>query len=35
MPRGEMCFRGPAVFKGYYKDEAKVQLILNLSYFLN
>ncbi|CAF0872697.1 unnamed protein product [Adineta steineri] len=23
--QGEVCFRGPSVFKGYYKDEAKTQ----------
>ncbi|CAF4033654.1 unnamed protein product [Adineta steineri] len=27
--QGEVCFRGPSVFKGYYKDEAKTQEIID------
>ena len=24
-PRGEVCARGPSIFKGYYKDEAQTR----------
>jgi long-chain acyl-CoA synthetase len=28
-PQGEICVRGPTIFKGYYKDEIQTREILN------
>ncbi len=26
-PRGEVCYRGPCIFLGYYKDDEKVNYL--------
>jgi long-chain acyl-CoA synthetase len=28
-PRGEICFKGASIFKGYYKEEAKTKETLS------
>lgn len=29
LPRGELCFRGPCTFLGYYKDKASTEELID------